>query len=258
MLTALISRILPKRRLATAGASGMALALPQIEIDQEQRYRPITWSMVRRLLRALAPFKRQYLLGVCLGMIHVLLEQQGPWFMRRIINGGVAGSAARIVSTIALWGVVFAASVILQRWTILIMTRAGESVQFNFRRKLFEHLQQLSMSYYDKTKLGRIISRMTSDIGSMREINVWGIFHVVAWSGMMIFSAVMMSLYADWRLLVSVAWLAPILFFANRVFLKTVGKAHQVVREGWTRVSTNLAENITGMRVVTAFNRQEP
>ncbi|WP_428940760.1 ABC transporter ATP-binding protein [Fontivita pretiosa] len=247
-----------RRRLATAGAGSIALAPPQIEIDHEQRYRPITWSMVRRLLQALAPFKKQYLLGVCLGMIHVLLEQQGPWFMRRIINGGVAGSAAQIVSTIALWGVVFAASVILQRWTILIMTRAGESVQFNFRRKLFEHLQQLSMSYYDKTKLGRIISRMTSDIGSMREINVWGIFHVVAWSGMMIFSAIMMSIYADWRLLASVAWLAPILFVANRIFLKTVGKAHQVVREGWTRVSTNLAENITGMRVVTAFNRQEP
>jgi ATP-binding cassette subfamily B protein len=148
--------------------------------------------------------------------------------------------------------------VLLERWKIIIMTRAGEGVQFNFRRRLFEHLQALSMSYYDKTKLGRIISRMTTDIQSMRDINVWGIHHVVTWSCMMLFAAVMMTIYADWRLLVSVAWLAPILFLANRKFLKIVSVAHQVTREGWTRVSTNMAENITGMRVVTAFHRQDP
>ena len=56
------------------------------------------------------------------------------------------------------------------------MTRAGESVQFLLRRRLFAHLQDLSMSYYDKTKLGRIISRCTSDIDAMREVNVWGIW----------------------------------------------------------------------------------
>src|SRR4051812_23372347 len=100
------------------------------------------------------------------------------------------------------------------------MTRAGESVQFDFRRNLFNHLQELSMSYYDKTKLGRIISRMTSDIQQMREVNVWGIFQVVAWTGMMVLAAVMMMIYADWRLLASVAWLAPVLFVANRLFLK--------------------------------------
>ena len=48
-------------------------------------------------------------------------------------------------------------------------------MQFDLRRRLFDHLQRLSMSYYDKTKLGRIISRCTSDISAMREVNVWGI-----------------------------------------------------------------------------------
>jgi ATP-binding cassette subfamily B protein len=232
-----------------------ALPVPQFESDHEQRYRPISWSLLRRMLRSLKPYRRQYLLGVGLGLAHVLLEQQGPRFMRSIIN---SISVPQVVGTVAFWAAVFAVSVLLQRWTILIMTRAGESVQFDFRRRLFTHLQSLSMSYYDKTKLGRIISRMTTDIGSMREVNVWGIFQCVAWSGMMVFSATMMAIYADWRLLVSVAWLAPILFVANRIFLKRVGIAHQITREGFTRVSTNLAENITGMRVVTAFNRQDP
>src|SRR5205823_973985 len=110
-----------------------------------------------------------------------------------------------ILMIIATWTGVFIGSVILQRATIIVMTRAGESVQFTFRRKLFEHLQRLSMSYYDKTKLGRIISRCTSDINSLREVNVWGIWQVVANGTIMIVAAGYM-LHEDWRLFLSVAW----------------------------------------------------
>src|SRR5205814_2801889 len=67
-----------------------------------------------------------------------------------------------------------------------------------------------------------------------------------------------MLLYTDWRLFLSVAWLGPIVALCNFLYRKKASGIHQIAREGWTRVSTNLAENITGMRVVTAFNRQEP
>lgn len=235
--------------------SDTSLPMPQIEIDQEARYRPISIALVRRMLQTLAKYRNQYALGILLGLTFVLLDQQGPRLLRTIIN---ASSVSQVAQTILIWAVIFTGSVIFQRWTILIMTRAGESVQFDIRQRLFDHLQRLSMSYYDKTKLGRIISRMTSDIGALREINVWGLFNVVAWSSMMLFAAAMMAIYADWRLFISVAWLAPVLFWLNRSFLRNSAGAYQMAREGWTRVSTNMAENITGMRVVTAFNRQDP
>ncbi len=143
----------------------------------------------------------------------------------------------------------------LQRFVILLMTNAGERVQFGLRRQLFEKLQQLSMSYYDRTKLGRIISRCTSDIGALREVNVWGLWQIVANLLMMCVAAAML-VWTDWRLFLSVVWLAPILYGVNDFFRKRVSHRWQVVREWFTRVSTNLAENITGVRVVTAFNRQ--
>jgi ATP-binding cassette subfamily B protein len=254
MMISLLKRLSPHKAPVT-GASAFVLPVPQIEIDNEQRYRPIEMWLVRRMLAMLAPYKRAYIFGIVIGLIHVLLDMQGPRFLRSIIN---SSQASQVLMTIGFWVLAFIGSVLFQRWTILVMTRAGESVQFDFRRRLFNHLQKLSMSYYDRTKLGRIISRMTSDIQQMREVNVWGIFQVVAWSSQMLFASIMMAIYADWRLLVSVAWLAPVLFIANRLFLKRVSVAHQVAREGWTRVSTNMAENITGMRVVTAFNRQDP
>jgi ATP-binding cassette subfamily B protein len=251
------------------GTLADALAIPALEIDDEPRYRPIEWSLVRRMLGALAPYKWLYTVAISVGLCHILLEMLGPTYISLIINyatdyiknqlPGVSARAAKwhITGIIALWAGTFTASVILQRLTILYMTRAGETVQFDFRRKIFNRLQLLSMSYYDKTKLGRIISRCTSDIDSLREVNVWGIWQVVA-NGLMMAVAGGMILYTDWRLFLSLVWLGVLLFFVNSIYLRKSAAMYQVVREGWTRVSTNLAENITGVRVVTAFNRQDP
>lgn len=258
--------------------------------DEELRYRPIEWPLVRKLLAGLRPYRRLYATGVTLAMIHVFLDLLGPQFFGAIVNycasftsesgrhggGGlierfitfllgdldtnsISNTAAigRLGLIVGLWGLATIISVILQRYTILVMTAAGESVQFDFRRKVFAHLQKLSMSYYDRTKLGRIISRCTSDINGMRDVNVWGVAHITVHS-MIITVCVAMMLWVDWRLFLAVVWLGPVLFVVNRRFIRRSGQAWQVVREGFTRVSSNLAENITGMRVVTAFNRQDP
>jgi ABC-type multidrug transport system fused ATPase/permease subunit len=172
-----------------------AIALPvkpaPIENDDEQRYRPIEWPLVRRLLSELAPFKKQYAIGIVIGLVHVSLDLLGPQFIRAIINYCTAfiagevhvtpgGGIRHVLAIIGFWVLAVTGSIILQRICIIIMTRAGETVQFVIRQKLFNHLQELSMSYFDRTKLGRIISRMTSDINSMREVNVWGIWQIIA------------------------------------------------------------------------------
>lgn len=264
----------PRNRREPGAAPGnvpktVALAPTPTDGDEaEARYRPIEWSLVGRILALLRPYRTTYVIAITVGLVHVLLEMLTPTFVKWIVNlctdylGGalaITESQAvwRLVGIVGLWAAAFAGSVILQRWCIIYMTRAGESVQFDLRRRMFGHLQTLSMSYYDRTKLGRIISRLTSDINSLREVNVWGIWQVVA-NGMIMAVAAAFLLYTDVRLFLSVAWLAIPLFIINRIYLRELGRRHQVVREWWTRVSTNLAENITGMRVVTAFDRQAP
>jgi ATP-binding cassette subfamily B protein len=268
-----------------------ATQLPDDDAE-EARYKPIDRALVRRLGTLLAPFKWQYALGLALGLAHVTLEMLSPRYMQEIIDRvtayvaapageapaltvvsklvrsieratgfglgtGEKAAVAGVILTVAVWAFTLGVSVILQRYLILVMTGAGERVQFDLRRRLFAHLQELSMSYYDKTRLGRIISRLTSDVGALREVNVWGIYHISANLLMMAIAALML-MATDWRLFLSVAWLGPVLFVLNRVYLSKSAVWHQLAREGYTKVSTNLAENITGMRVVTAFNRQEP
>jgi ATP-binding cassette subfamily B protein len=253
-------------------ARPVAPARPLDDDDEEIRYRPIDRVLLRRTLELLAPYKKLYALGLTLGTAQTVLDMLSPKFTQWIIDYGdryvrsktaghltIAPSAAawHIIQLVGLWGLVLAGAIVLQRFTILVMTGAGENVQFGIRRRLFDHLQRLSMSYYDRTKLGRIISRCTSDVNAMREVNVWGM-HTIAVNLISMFIAAIMLVTTDWRLFLAVAWLGPVLWFANRIYLRHAALQWQTVREGWTRVSTNLAENITGMRVVMAFNRQDP
>jgi len=255
-------------RLRKRPASTPASRADDIESEDEDRYRPIQWPLVKRLLLSLAPFKWWYFGAIALGLCQVSLDMMGPEFIEHIINYGTEYAAGQhagvspvtaswhIVRIIVLWTLVFIASVIFQRFTILLMTRAGESVQFEFRRKIFAHLQRLSMSFYDKTKLGRIISRCTTDVNSLREVNVWGIWQVVS-NGMIMIAAAAIMIHKDFHLFLAIFWLGPVLYVLTRIYHRKSSTLYQVAREGFTRVSSNLAENITGMRVVTAFNRQD-
>lgn len=250
-----------------------ALAQPLAEDkDKEEPYKPIEWPLMKRCLGLLTPYRNRYILGIAVCTVHVLLEMAGPKFIGHLIDfcgkhvvessqglwaTAISDNGIHVLLVIAAWLVVLAASILLQRWVIIIMTDAGERVQFDLRRRLFSHIQTLSMSYFDKTKLGRIISRNTSDVDALREVNVWGLNKVVQNTLMIVVAGGALAL-TDWRLFLAVVWLAPVIWFSNIYFRKVMGSTQQEIREGWTRVSTNLAENITGMRVVTAFNRQVP
>ncbi len=260
-------------RFSRKKAARPAIAPPRYDEDEDEiRLRAIDRKLLGRMISLLAPYKKLYALGLSLGTAQTVLDMFSPKFTQWIIDFGdhylrsvhasaatISRSAAswHIVLLVGLWGLVLAGAIILQRFTIVIMIGAGESVQFDIRRRLFDHLQRLSMSYYDKTKLGRIISRCTSDVNAMRETNVWGM-HTIAVNLISMLIAAIMLVSTDWRLFLSVAWLGPVLFYANRIYLRHAATQWQTVRDGWTRVSTNMAENITGMRVVMAFNRQEP
>ena len=257
-----------------------------LEDDSEPDYKPLDWKLVRRQFKWLLPYKKFYILGCSVGLVHIFLEMMGPKFAQYLIDyivslskgtavkapwiiaypmliapwkasAGQPGAIKHLTYVTLIWLVVTIISMVMLRWTILLMTWAGERVQFDVRRKLFSHLQTLSMSYYDKTKLGRIISRCTSDVAAMREVNVWGIWQVIANAMMVIVSAIFL-LQTDWRLFLAVCWLGPVIYVLNVFYKMRAMILQQISREGYTRLSTNLAENITGMRVVMAFNRQVP
>jgi ATP-binding cassette subfamily B protein len=265
-----IVRALPRWLNSRRPAAGpTADEVPIAPADDEPAYRPIDRALVVRLLSVLRPYSRRYALGIGLGLGMVSLELLSPLFLREVVDVASSHASAaesgagaefgdvvsRLAATIGFWALALGVAVVLQRATILIMTDAGERVQFDLRRKIFAKLQRLSMSYYDRTKLGRILSRATSDLSGLREVNVWGLDTVVK-NLLLIIVASAMMLATEPRLFAAVIGIAPFLYAANFFFRRKLANAWQVVREGYTRVAANLAENITGVRIVTAFHRE--
>ncbi len=132
----------------------------------------------------------------------------------------------------------------------------GESVIHDLRREIFAHLQRMPMSFYNHTKLGRIISRVTSDCESLR-IGVQDVLFVslVGFGQMLVSAAVM--LYYDWALFCVVLAISPVLLLVNQYFRKRLSGAYRVVQESFSRLTSTLAESINGIRVTQGFVRQD-
>ena len=256
--------------------------------EDEESYKPLEWPLVRKILHWMAPYKGPYAFALFLNVFFTVLEMLGPMFMRQLIDHDIPGhphfltnafqwvagrfSAAapdrlyaffqphraywNIACTVGLWALAVLAANLTSRFNIEYNRRIGEKVLFSIRKALFAHLQHLSMSYYDRTKFGRILSRATNDIDALANPIINGINTVVI-NAMMMAVAAAMLLIADWRIALGTLWLGPVLYLMNNFYRKRIGAQYRIAREHFTRVSTNLAENINGMRVVAAYNRQE-
>ncbi len=255
--------------------------------DTEPDYKPLEWPVVKGLLAWMRPYRKQYLIAAAAGLTIAMLEMIAPEYIQHLVDDDIPGKPHflglfivwllglvhgawatafgnlvkanqvywNIGFTLFLWACTLTAALLLQRFAINYTSRTGQKVLFDLRRAVFAQLQGLSMNYYDKTKLGRILSRGTSDIDTMSSPIVWGMNTLVTNAMMMIVAAAIIF-WTDWRIALAVLWLGPVLYYMNIVYRRRVGAAWRQVREGYTRVSTNLAENISGMRVVAAFNRQ--
>jgi ATP-binding cassette subfamily B protein len=245
------------RNPQSAVAEPPVLRAPDDRQDEESRFKPISTAQVLRLLSWLKPYRKLYLLGLGCGVLAVGCDLLLPMISKSIIDDAIpSGQAGQILRLAAMWSGVIAVHLLLNAFEISATNRCGERVIQDVRVAVFGQLQRLSMSFYDKTKLGRIITRGTSDMEALRGPVISGI-NTVALNVLLMIGSAAMILYIDWRLFVAIAWLAPILTFSNALYRRRIGRQWQMLRATFSRLSSNLAENITGVRVVSAFNRQE-
>ncbi|MEX2141121.1 MAG: ABC transporter ATP-binding protein [Pirellulales bacterium] len=132
----------------------------------------------------------------------------------------------------------------------------GESVVFDLRNDIFAHLQRMPMTFFQQTKLGRIISRMTSDVEDVRVGVQEVLFVCMVQVGHMLVAAAFMLWY-DRTLFLMVLLLAPVLWLINHAFHRKLSVALRQMRESFSRVTATLAESVNGIRVTQAFVRQD-
>ena len=132
----------------------------------------------------------------------------------------------------------------------------GESVVHDLRSELFRKLMSMPMSFFNQTKFGRIISRMTSDIDNIR-IGVQDVIFVMIVQGLqMTISAALMAWY-NWELFSLMLVLAPLIWLVNKRYRREMSLRIRRMQESWSRMTSTLSESVSGIRVTQAFVRQE-
>ena len=132
----------------------------------------------------------------------------------------------------------------------------GERIRYDLRRAMFNHLQKLSLSYYNKTPVGWIMSRVTSDSERVAELVTWG-FLDSTWAVMNIATAAFFMLIINWKLALIVLAIIPILLVVASQFQKRIILQYRQVRKINSKITGAYNENITGVRVVKAFGRED-
>ncbi len=132
----------------------------------------------------------------------------------------------------------------------------GHRVQYDLRQRLFIHLQKLSFSYFDRTPVGWIMSRLTSDTERIADLVTWGMVDVV-WALMNITTALIFMLAINWQLALIVFALIPALILVAVWFKQKIIVQYRLVRRINSKITGQYNENITGVRVVKALGREE-
>ena len=225
--------------------------------DEEDRQRPLDWRLIRRLMFYTRPYgvKRNWLLVLVL--FRAVQLPALTWIVAAVIDGPIQhGNITGIMWGAAGFAVLAMSTQLVMHFRQRLALELGEAVVCDLRNTLFEHLQRMPMGWFNRTKIGRIISRMTSDVEDVRVGVQEVLFVSLVQVGQMIVAAVCMLWY-DATLFLIVLGLAPVLWLINRHFHRQLSGALRNMRRSFSRVTATLAESVVGVRVTQGFVRQQ-
>ena len=230
---------------------------PAYVTQSEEMYdKPIDPAVARRLFAFVKPYGWQMVLSAFLMMASTGSSVVGPYLVKVAIDDGLTAGNPQALRNAVLLYLVLA----IVRWLFIftrvnIMARVGQAVIYDLRKDLFERLQKLSLSFYSRYSVGRVITRVINDVENLRQFIIWAVLAIArdlfALVGIII---AMLALDVKLSLLTFIA--LPLMLIATRLYRRTARIAYRRVRAAISWVNSVLAENINGIRVVQAFTRQ--
>jgi ATP-binding cassette subfamily B multidrug efflux pump len=224
--------------------------------DEEILGKAYDGRLMRRLLTYLRPYRRQ--VAVALGAIIAasVLQLAQPWLMKIAIDQYIATGNLRGLDGVALaFLAILLGSFILeyvQTWTLQM---TGQRIMFDMRMEIYRHLQRLDLRFYDRNPVGRLMTRVTSDVDVLNDLFTAGVVSifgdVFTLAGIMIVLVVM-----DWRLALVAFSVLPLIVIVTQWFRRNVRESYRTVRTWIARINAFLQEHITGMPTVQLFRRE--
>jgi len=213
--------------------------------------------VMRRAFRMLRPYRRAMFAAMGMVVLWTATTLAGPFLVRHGIDQGIKeGDAGALDAAVIAYVVVAVISYVTFRYQVLLISRIGESFLRDLRIRVFDHLQRLSMPFYDREKAGVIVSRMTSDVDSMQELIQMGLMMFVS-NGLLLTVSVLVLAVVSWKLLALSLICLPAVVLASIKFQRDSNAAYLDVRDGIGATLSHLQEGLAGVRVVQAFGRED-
>ncbi|HEY7878356.1 MAG TPA: ABC transporter ATP-binding protein, partial [Gemmatimonadaceae bacterium] len=210
-----------------------------------------------RLLGYVRPYGGLVFASLLLLMMDGLLQVVGPLLTQRVIDVALPRHDAGLVLRLAgILGIALALSFGANYGETILTSLLGQRVMRDLRRDIFAHLQRLPVTFFDRNPVGRLITRVTSDVEALNELFTAG---VVAGLGDLftLLAIGIMMLVMDWRLALAGFAVLPFIWLASSLFQKKVRSAYRDIRTRLAKINAFLQERLTGMRVVQLFGRQD-
>ncbi len=213
--------------------------------------------LMRRLLVYLRPHRGAVALSIVLLIATAALELAGPYLTKIAIDRAIAGGdVPELVRITLLYFVTLILALALGYAQVYLMQRVGQEIMVTLRDEIFAHLQKLHAGFFDRNPVGRLLTRLTSDVDALNEMFTSGV--VAIFGDVFTLLGIMgVLIVMDWRLaLVSFAVL-PLLFWLSIWFRDGVRDSYRQVRTRLARINTFLQESITGMSVLQVMNHEK-
>jgi len=233
--------------------------------------------LMKRLLGYLRPYRRAVALAVVLIISYSVLQVAVPLFFKIAVDRYLGGSAAvdpllaghlfalaQRLPTDPWLGLNFLAVFLLavllsaflvQYWQVYTMQMTGQQVMVDLRMQIFGHLQRLSIAFFDRNPVGRLVTRVTTDVDVLNEMFTAGVVAIFG-DFFTLVGIVAVMLYLDWKLALLTFSVLPFIFLVTMVFRNRVRDCYRRIRVAVARINSFLNEHLTGVGVVQLFNRE--
>ncbi len=225
--------------------------------EQELPDRGYDATLMRRLLGYLRPYRWHTVFALLLLLLQSGLALVGPRLTERALDAAIPNHDVALLGLLAsLYFGVLLLEFVVEYGGALLTTWIGQRVMFDLRMQIYEHLQRLSIPFYDRNPVGRLMTRVTSDVETLNELFSSGV--VTIFGDVFTLVAIMVMMLAiDLQLALVTFSVIPLVWLTAAVFRRRVREAFRDIRTRLARLNAYLQERLSGMRIVQLFGRED-
>ena len=224
--------------------------------EEEADSRAYDPHLLRRLLRYLSPYRGRVAAALVLLVIESITQLAGPWLTKVALDRAIPGRDVGLLGwLVGAYVVSLVLAFACQYAHTLLTAWLGQRVMYDLRVEVFGHLQRLSLRYFDRNPVGRLMTRVTNDVEQLNEAFSSGLVTIFGDVFTLVFILGMM-LQLDWRLALVTFTVLPLVAVSTFLFRGLIRKAYDDIRVRLARINAFTQEHVSGVRVVQLFGRE--